>query len=145
MSPEDYARYVAARAPRSPLFADTLRAFCVGGAICTLGQLLMTLYGALKLEQDTAAMLTSASLILLSAVLTALSVYDDVARFAGAGTLVPITGFANSVVAPAMEFRAEGFITGMAAKLFTIAGPVIVYGTTASILYGVVYYLMTQL
>ena len=146
MDSQEYNAYVAALAPGSKLARDTLLAFCVGGFICLIGQLLLTLYGdVLALEPNTAATLTSATLIFLSAVLTALSVYDDIAKFAGAGTLVPITGFANSVVSPAMEFKAEGFVTGMAAKMFTIAGPVIVYGTVASIVYGIIYYLVTQL
>ena len=143
---QEYNAYVADLAPSSKLARNTLLAFCVGGFICLVGQLLLTLYGdVLALEPNTAATLTSATLILLSAVLTALSVYDDIAKLAGAGTLVPITGFANAVVSPAMEFKAEGFVTGMAAKMFIIAGPVIVYGTVASIVYGIVYYLVTQL
>ena len=146
MNSQEYNAYVADLAPRSKLARNTLLAFCVGGFICLVGQLLLTLYGdVLALEPNTAATLTSATLILLSAVLTALSVYDDIAKLAGAGTLVPITGFANAVVSPAMEFKAEGFVTGMAAKMFIIAGPVIVYGTVASIVYGIVYYLVTQL
>ena len=136
MSKKEYNEYVAGLAPKSPCLKNLAWAFCVGGLICTLGQLLLAGFKALA---------ASASLIFLSALLTALSVYDDIAKHAGAGTLVPITGFANAVVSPAMEFRTEGFVTGMAAKMFVIAGPVIVYGTVASILYGIVYYLATQL
>ena len=138
MSKKEYNRYVARLAQKSPLGKDLLRSFLVGGLICVIGQLILNGFTALDLsEQDTAAA-TSVSLVFLSAVLTGLSVYDDIAKFAGAGTLVPITGFANAVVSPAIEFKAEGFVTGMAAKMFIIAGPVIVYGTVASVLYGLI-------
>ena len=110
----------------------------MGGLICALGQLILNGYTALGLSEQDAAAATSVSLVFLSAVLTGLSVYDDIAKFAGAGTLVPITGFANAVVSPAIEFKAEGFVTGMAAKMFLIAGPVIVYGTAASVIYGLI-------
>ena len=113
-------------------------AFAVGGLICVIGQLILNGFTALDLSEQDAAAATSVSLVFLSAVLTGLSVYDDIAKFAGAGTLVPITGFANAVVSPAIEFKAEGFVTGMAAKMFIIAGPVIVYGTVASVLYGLI-------
>ena len=113
-------------------------AFVTGGAICVVGQLILNGFTALDLSEQDAAAATSVSLVFLSAVLTGLSVYDDIAKFAGAGTLVPITGFANAVVSPAIEFKAEGFVTGMAAKMFIIAGPVIVYGTVASVLYGLI-------
>ena len=145
MSKKEYNRYVARLAQKSPLGKDLLRSFLVGGLICVIGQLILNGFTALDLSEQDAAAATSVSLVFLSAVLTGLSVYDDIAKFAGAGTLVPITGFANAVVSPAMEFRTEGFVTGMAAKMFVIAGPVIVYGTVASILYGIVYYLATQL
>ena len=117
---------------------DLLRSFLVGGLICVIGQLILNGFTALDLSEQDAAAATSVSLVFLSAVLTGLSVYDDIAKFAGAGTLVPITGFANAVVSPAIEFKAEGFVTGMAAKMFIIAGPVIVYGTVASVLYGLI-------
>ena len=145
MSKKEYNRYVARLAQKSPLGKDLLRSFLVGGLICAIGQLILNGFTALDLSEQDAAAATSVSLVFLSAVLTGLSVYDDIAKFAGAGTLVPITGFANAVVSPAMEFRTEGLVTGMAAKMFVIAGPVIVYGTVASILYGIVYYLATQL
>ena len=138
MSKKEYNRYVARLAQKSPLGKDLLRSFLVGGLICVIGQLILNGFTALDLSEQDAAAATSVSLVFLSAVLTGLSVYDDIAKFAGAGTLVPITGFANAVVSPAIEFKAEGFVTGMAAKMFIIAGPVIVYGTDASVLYGLI-------
>ena len=138
MSKKEYNRYVARLAQKSPLGKDLLNSFLIGGLICVVGQLILNGYNALELSEQDAAAATSVSLVFLSAVLTALSVYDDLAKIAGAGTLVPITGFANAVVSPAIEFKAEGFVTGMAAKMFIIAGPVIVYGTVASVLYGVI-------
>ena len=119
-----------------------LLAFVIGGAICTLGQLIQNGWSAAGLNQEDAGTATSCSLVLLSAVLTGLGLYCRLARFGGAGTLVPITGFANSVVAPAVDFKSEGLITGMAVKMFTIAGPVIVYGTLASVIYGVILMLL---
>ena len=138
MSKKEYNRYVARLAQKSPLGKDLLRSFLVGCLICVIGQLILNGFTALDLSEQDAAAATSVSLVFLSAVLTGLSVYDDIAKFAGAGTLVPITGFANAVVSPAIEFKAEGFVTGMAAKMFIIAGPVIVYGTVASVLYGLI-------
>ena len=138
MSKKEYNRYVARLAQKSPLGKDLLRSFLVGGLICVIGQLILNGFTALDLSEQDAAAATSVSLVFLSAVLTGLSVYDDIVKFAGAGTLVPITGFANAVVSPAIEFKAEGFVTGMAAKMFIIAGPVIVYGTVASVLYGLI-------
>ena len=138
MSPKEYNRYVARLAKKSPLGKDLLNSFLIGGLICVIGQLILNGYTALELSEQDAAAATSVSLVFLSAVLTGLSVYDDLAKIAGAGTLVPITGFANAVVSPAIEFKAEGFVTGMAAKMFIIAGPVIVYSTVASVLYGII-------
>ena len=138
MSKKEYNRYVARLAKKSPLEKDLLNSFLIGGLICVVGQLILNGYTALELSEQDAAAATSVSLVFLSAVLTGLSVYDDLAKIAGAGTLVPITGFANAVVSPAIEFKAEGFVTGMAAKMFIIAGPVIVYGTVASVLYGII-------
>ena len=138
MSPKEYNRYVARLAKKSPLEKDLLNSFLIGGLICVIGQLILNGYTALELSEQDAAAATSVSLVFLSAVLTGLSVYDDLAKIAGAGTLVPITGFANAVVSPAIEFKADGFVTGMAAKMFIIAGPVIVYGTVASVLYGII-------
>lgn len=138
MTNEEYKRYAEARAPRSQTRGDLVRAFCWGGAICCLGQFLLELYGSLGLDAETAGTACSITLIFFGAALTAAGVYDDLARRAGAGTLVPITGFANSVAAPALEFKTEGFITGTAAKMFVIAGPVIVYGASASVVYGLI-------
>ena len=142
MSPKEYNRYVARLAKKSPLGKDLLNSFLIGGLICVIGQLILNGYTALELSEQDAAAATSVSLVFLSAVLTGLSVYDDLAKIAGAGTLVPITGFANAVVSPAIEFKAEGFVTGMAAKMFLIAGPVIVFGTLASVVYGAVLMLL---
>ena len=138
MSKKEYNAYVQRLAPKSPIWKDLLNAFWTGGLICVLGQLIQNGWTAAGLDKDAAGSATAISLIFLSAVLTALSVYNCIAKFAGAGTLVPITGFANAVVSPAIEFKAEGFVTGMAAKMFIIAGPVIVYGTVASVLYGLI-------
>lgn len=127
-------------APKSNTPVNCLKAFAIGGGICVLGQALKQLYLSLGTGEEPAALLTSASLILLSALLTGLGVYDDIAKHAGAGTLVPITGFANSVAAPAVEFKTEGWVTGLAVKMFIIAGPVIVYGTLAAAAYGLIYW-----
>ena len=133
-----YQQYVAEKAKKSPIWRDLCNSFWIGGLICVIGQLILNGWKLTGLDTEAAATATSVSMIFLSAVLTGLSVYDDIAKVAGAGTIVPITGFANSVVSPAIEFKAEGFITGMAAKMFVIAGPVIVYGTVASVVYGLV-------
>ena len=142
MTNEEYGKYVAEHAPRSKTKRNMLRAFVSGGTICALGQLMLRTYTSLGLTAEDAATAVSLTLILLGAALTALGVYDDLARFAGAGTLVPITGFANSVAAPALEFKTEGYITGTAAKMFVIAGPVLVFGTAASVLVGVVEWIL---
>ena len=127
--------------PKSPIVKDCVMAFVVGGLICTLGQALINLYTFLGLDKGAAGTACSMTLVALSALLTGLSLYDNIAKHAGAGTLVPITGFANSVAAPAVEFKTEGFILGVGAKMFTIAGPVIVYGVSASVVYGLIYWL----
>ncbi|MBE6787526.1 MAG: stage V sporulation protein AC [Ruminococcaceae bacterium] len=139
-----YAKMVKKQSPSSPIFKDCFAAFLVGGSICVLGQLLLELYSkTLTLDEERAKILVSVSLIFLSAFLTALGIFSKIAKFAGAGTLVPITGFANAVVSPAIEFKAEGFVLGVGANMFKIAGPVIVYGTVASVIYGVVYWMTT--
>ncbi len=138
MSPEEYEKYVKEKSPKSPVVRNTCFAFVVGGAICVLGQALQNGFLSLGLEKTDAGTATSASLIFLSALATGLGLYTRLARFAGAGTLVPITGFANAVASPALDFKSEGFITGTAVKMFTIAGPVIVYGLAAGVVYGVI-------
>ena len=143
MKEREYGKLVREFSPDSPMGWDCLRAFVVGGLICALGQLLMGLYGKIGLDKEMAGTAASMSLVALSALLTGFSVYDDIAKFAGAGTLVPITGFANSITAPAVEFKTEGFILGVGAKMFTIAGPVIVYGVSASVVYGFIYWITT--
>ena len=137
MTPRQYQDYVKQHAPKSPLLKNLLIAFLVGGSICCIGQALHDLYTSLGLNLEDAGTAASVSLVFLSAVFTALGLYHKLARFAGAGTLVPITGFANAVVSPAIDFHAEGIITGTAVKMFTVAGPVIVFGTAVSALYGI--------
>ena len=143
MTEKEYEKFVQSLAPKSPIWKDCLNAFWVGGLICTLGQLIMNGYLALDMEKMDASSATSMTLVALAALLTGFSVYDDIAKVAGAGTLVPITGFSNAVSAPAIEFKTEGFILGVGAKMFTIAGPVIVYGVSASVAYGLIYWITT--
>ena len=143
MTEKEYAKLVKDMAPKSPIWKDCLNAFWIGGLICAIGQLIMNGYTALGLEKEDAGTAMSMTLVALSAFLTGLSLYDNIAKHAGAGTLVPITGFANSVAAPAIEFKTEGFILGVGAKMFTIAGPVIVYGVSASVVYGLIYWITT--
>lgn len=138
MTPKEYQAYVARKARKSPVVRDTVMAFVIGGGICVVGQLIRNGWAAAGLSQEDAGTATSCTLIAISALLTGLNLYNKLARFGGAGTLVPITGFANAVVSPALDFRSEGFVTGMAARMFLVAGPVIVFGTTASVLYGVI-------
>ena len=145
MTPKEYQDYVAQKQQPSPIAKDTILAFLIGGTICILGQLIQTGWGAFGLAQEEAGMMTSVSLVFLSISLTALNLYNKIARFGGAGTLVPITGFANAVASPAIDFRAEGIITGMAAKMFVVAGPVIVFGTVSSVVYGVIYWILQQI
>ncbi len=144
MTEKQYAKLVEEFSPKSPLWKDCLWAFAVGGAICCLGQALMNLYGT-WLDKDMAATAASMTLVALSALLTGLSLYDNIAKYAGAGTLVPITGFANSIAAPAIEFRTEGYVLGVGGKMFQIAGPVIVYGVSASVIYGFIYWLWSMI
>ena len=143
MTEKEYGKLVKDLAPKSPIWKDCLMAFLIGGLICTVGQLIMDGYSALGLSETDAGPATSMTLVTLSALLTGLSLYDNIAKHAGAGTLVPITGFANSIAAPAVEFKTEGFILGVGAKMFTIAGPVIVYGVSASVVYGLIYWITT--
>ena len=143
MTEREYGKLVQSMAPKSPMWKDCLFAFVIGGLICTLGQFLMNCYGNCGLDETDAGTAASMTLVALSALLTGLSLYDNIAKYAGAGTLVPITGFANSIAAPAVEFKTEGFILGVGAKMFTIAGPVIVYGVSAGVVYGFIYWLCT--
>ena len=138
MTPQEYKAYVKQKAKKSPILRDTALAFCIGGAICVLGQLIQNGWAAAGLDKEAAGTATSCSLVFLSALLTGLNLYNKLARYGGAGTLVPITGFANAVASPAIDFRSEGLVTGMAARMFTVAGPVIVYGLIASAVYGAV-------
>lgn len=138
MSEEAYGAYVKNMSPNSKIFPNVFKAFFVGGAICCVGQAILGLYTFLGFEQMLGATLTSISLVFLGALLTGLGLYDDIAKIGGAGTLVPITGFANAMVSPALEFKTEGFVTGTGAKMFIIAGPVIVYGISASVVYGII-------
>ena len=142
ISPQEYQRYVEEKAKKSPIVKDTALAFVIGGLICVLGQAIQNGWAAAGLSQQDAGTATSCTLVFLSALLTGLNLYNKLARFGGAGTLVPITGFANAVVSPAIDFKSEGFVTGMAAKMFTVAGPVIVFGTLASVIYGIVLMLL---
>ena len=144
MTNEEYQAYAEKHMPRSHSRRDALRAFFVGGGICVLGQAFTELYLYLGLDKDAAGAACSVTLIFIGAVLTGLGVYDKIARFAGAGTLVPITGFSNSVVAPALEFKTEGMVLGTAAKMFIISGPVIVFGTSASVVYGLIYWIFSR-
>ena len=141
MTQKEYGKMVQDMAPKSPIWKDCIFAFVIGGLICTVGQLIQNGYGALGLDETNAGTATSMTLIALSALLTGLSLYDNIAKYAGAGTLVPITGFANSIAAPAVEYKTEGYILGVGAKMFTIAGPVIVYGVSASVVYGIIYWI----
>ena len=145
MTEKEYGKLINDMQPKSPIWKDCLKAFVIGGLICTLGQALLNGYGALGLDKKAAGAATSMTLVAIAALLTGLSLYDDIAKHAGAGTLVPITGFANSIAAPAVEYKTEGFILGVGAKMFTIAGPVIVYGVSASVVYGIIYWVLSIL
>ena len=143
MTEKEYGKLIKDMAPKSPIRKDCLNAFWIGGLICAIGQAIQNGYTALGLDKTDAGTATSMTLVALSALLTGLSLYDDIAKHAGAGTLVPITGFANAIAAPAVEYKTEGFVLGVGAKMFTIAGPVIVYGVSASVIYGLIYWITT--
>ena len=143
MKTEEYKRYVKAHAKKSPVLRDCFAAFWVGGSICAVGQGLRYLYRAAGLSPEAASTTVTVTLIFVAAVLTAVGWFDNIARYAGAGTLVPVTGFANAVVSPAIDDRSEGWIMGVGAKIFTVAGPVILYATLCGALYGVVYYIVS--
>lgn len=145
MTEKQYDNMIRELAPKSPVIKDCVNAFWTGGFICVMGQIFINLYQSLGLDKQNASTAGSMTLVCIAALLTGLSLFDDIAKVAGAGTLVPITGFANSVAAPAVEFRTEGMVLGTAAKMFNIAGPVIVYGLSASVVYGVIYWLWTTI
>ena len=143
MNAKQYNELVKLHSPNSPMGKDCFFAFVIGGLICCVGQFFLNWYQSLGFTKETAGTACSCTLVAISALLTGLSLYDNIAKYAGAGTLVPITGFANAISAPAVEFKTEGFILGVGAKMFTIAGPVIVYGVSASIVYGFIYWITT--
>lgn len=142
ISNKEYQQMAKNAIPKSPLFLDTLKAFAIGGLICTGGQGLKALYTMWKLSEENVKAAVPITLIVITAILTGLGIFDKIARHAGAGTVVPITGFANAMVSPALEFQSEGFILGTAANMFKIAGPVIVYGTFAAFVYGIIYWII---
>lgn len=139
MTKKEYKKYAETKADKSPLVKDMINAFWIGGLICTIGQFFTEMYSSVGMDKEVAGTFTSITLVFISAALTGLNVYDKIAKVAGAGTLVPITGFANAVVSPALEFKNEGFIMGVAANMFKIAGPVITYGIIASVCAGIIY------
>lgn len=145
LSKQEYQQYIKKVSPPSPLGKDVFRAFWTGGLICVIGQLIQTGWQSAGLDKTAAGTATSATLVLIGALLTGFGLYCKIASYAGAGTLVPITGFSNSIAAPALEFKTEGYILGVGAKIFTIAGPVIMYGTVASVVYGVIYWVMQMI
>ena len=139
---QTYKKYVKKRAPKSPLIKDMLLAFLVGGAICAFAEGLYNLYLALKIEEDNVRTLVPVTLVFLASLATGLGFFDSLAKHAGAGTLVPITGFSNAVISPALDDKSEGLVMGVGAKMFTISGPVIVYGVVSSVIYGFIYWLL---
>lgn len=146
MDKKTYKRFAEAHAPRSKVGKNCFNAFCIGGIICAIGQGLVDLYSlVLGMAKDDAGLMSSITLVLISVVLTAVGVFDEIAKVAGAGTLVPITGFANAVVSPAIDSKSEGLVLGVGAKIFTVAGPVLLYGILSGAIYGVVYFVFTLL
>ncbi len=139
----EYAKYADKRAKKSPLLKDMVKAFLIGGLICTIGQCFTELYKKIGINEEVVKTLVPSTLIFITAILTGIGVFDDIAKFGGAGTLVPITGFANAMTSPALDSKSEGFVLGVGANMFKIAGPVIVYGTVASVIYGVIYWITT--
>ena len=139
---EDYKKYADAHAPKTPCLKNCLLAFLIGGGLCAFGEILGMIYSKyLGLAKDDAGLLVSVTLILIAVTLTGFGVFDRIAKYAGAGTLVPITGFANSVASSAIDSRSEGYVLGVGAKIFTVAGPVLLYGTAAGVIWGVIYWL----
>lgn len=144
MNSEEYSKYVEKKVPKPSYFRNCIRAFWVGGLICTLGQIFLNYYTYIGLDKKEVASAVPMTLVFLSALFTGIGLYDRLGRYAGAGSIVPITGFANSIVSPAMEYKREGYVFGVAAKMFVIAGPVLVYGYGSSIIYGIIYYLANR-
>ena len=142
-SDKEYSKMAEKASPDSPKITNCIKAFIFGGAICTFGQFLNFIFERMGFSEDYVKALTPSVLIIITAILTGIGIFDKIAKHAGAGTIVPITGFANSVVSPAMEFKSEGLIMGTGANIFKIAGPVIVYGTVASVVYGIIYWIAT--
>lgn len=139
---QDYLDYIEKTSPKSPIFKDMLLAFLFGGALCAVGQLFMNLYkDVLSMDAENSKIAVSVTMVFLGALLTGLDIYPKLAKYAGAGTIVPITGFANSITSPAMEFKREGLVLGMSAKMFVVAGPVLVYGISTSVVVGFIYWL----
>ena len=143
LTKEEYAEMLGSQSPPSNLLLDMAWAFVVGGLICTIGQAISEFYKSRGLDQTAVSTATAITLVFLGGLLTALHLYDKIAKKAGAGTLVPITGFSNAIVSPAMEFKSEGFVLGLGAKLFAIAGPVLVYGISASVIYGLILFFIS--
>jgi stage V sporulation protein AC len=142
MTTDEYKKYVDSKSPDSKLLRNVIRAFAVGGLICVVGQVFTNTYRSMGFDVDISAALTSISMVFLGVLFTGLNIYDELGRFAGAGSIVPITGFANSIASPAMEYRTEGYVIGVGARMFLIAGPVLVYGISTSILAGILHYLL---
>ncbi len=142
ISKDEYKKYAKARAEKSPVFSDCVKAFLIGGAICLAAQMLFSLYLAVGVSEENVKLLVPCSIIVITAILTGLGLFEKIAKHAGAGTLVPISGFANAVVSQAMDSKAEGWVLGLGAKIFTIAGPVILYGTASGVIYGIIYWII---
>ncbi len=143
MNKKEYKAYVDKMTPNSPMTKDLICAFLIGGTICTIGQGFFNFYTYLGIEKDIVSILTSSTMVFLGALLTGLGIYDNIAKHAGAGTIVPITGFANAITSPALEFKSEGWVLGLAVKMFSVAGPVIVYGIASGFVAGIIYYIMS--
>ena len=142
MSNEEYIKYVEKQNPKSPILLNCIKAFAIGGAICAIGQVFLNIYKALGLDKETASTLVTVTMIFIGALLTGLNIYPKIAKHGDAGTLVPVTGFSNAVSAPALEAKTEGYVLGVGAKIFTIAGPVILFGTLSSVICGIIYFFM---
>lgn len=142
LTKQEYQKYVNKKSPNSRLLRNIIRAFVVGGMICTVGQFFFNLFRAQGLDADISASITAMTMIFLGALFTGLNIYDELGRYAGAGSIVPITGFANSIVSPAMEYKSEGYVLGVGSKMFLIAGPVIVYGVSLSVVAGFIHYIL---